>query len=119
MTVTGGVKRVTIDGVEVTIVEYPEFSIAAQKNTTVEVVSGRTGVRAEPVIPFIELKILLDNIHETDLQGKNGVNVQLDLMSGKSYIWVDAAEVSDPSQSSEDGTLDLRYECTPGNAKRL
>lgn len=111
MAQTGGVKRFTVDGVELSLHEFPDYSAAMFQNETVPAVSGKSGVTTRKVTPYFEGTFLIDgSFLISDYQAKKNVRIQLDLMNGRSIIWIGANEVGTREEKSEMGVVTFRWE---------
>ena len=111
MAVVGGIKRFSVDGVSLDVVEWGSMSVLNAKNETVEVVAGTPGTKILQRIPHCECTISTSGIKISDYAGQQGVTPQVDLQNGRSYAWPNAAEVSDGGEVDVmDGKMTLKWE---------
>lgn len=106
-----GLKRVTIDGLEVSITTEPTMSIARKQKSEIEVLCGDPGISVKRKMPYCELEFLLPaGKKSTDFHGKSDVIVQAETEDGRTFFWSEAEETSESSDiKATEGKITVKY----------
>lgn len=110
MTVVGGIKSFTVDGIAYDVSEVGGLAVSEEKLESVPVLAGTPGSKVSQTIPYLEITISTRGVRVKDVVAQKNVTPQLNLANGKSYIWPDACEVGEGQVDPNDGKLPLKYE---------